>query len=53
MKRRKTMVRRNICFTPEHWEKLKARSEKTGAPASALIRKALEAYLAKVKKNGP
>ncbi len=43
------MVRRNICFTPEHWEKLKAVSLRTGAPASALIRKALDAYLAKAK----
>jgi predicted DNA-binding protein len=42
------MKRTNINLTPNQWEKLKKLSEKTGATSSALIRKAIDAYL---KKN--
>jgi predicted DNA-binding protein len=37
--------RTNIYLDPEHQRKLKAISEKTGAPVSALIRKAIAEYL--------
>jgi predicted DNA-binding protein len=37
--------RTNIYLTSEQLAKLKKLSEKTGAPASALIRKAIDAYL--------
>jgi predicted DNA-binding protein len=39
------MKRTNIWLKDEHLKKLKALSEKTGAPVSALIRKAIDAYL--------
>ena len=35
----------NLRLTNEQLERLKALSEKTGAPVSALIRKAIDAYL--------
>ncbi len=41
------MKRTNIWLTDEHLKKLKALSEKTAAPVSALIRKAIEEYLKK------
>jgi predicted DNA-binding protein len=37
--------RTNIYLDPEQLKRLKAISEKTGAPVAALIRKAIEAYL--------
>ncbi len=40
--------RTNIYLDGDHLKKLKALSEKTGAPVSALIRKAIDQYL---KKN--
>ena len=42
--------RTNIYLREDHWKKLKALSEKTGAPVSALIRKAIEEYLKKKRK---
>jgi predicted DNA-binding protein len=39
--------RTNIYLDPEHLKKLKVLSEKTGAPVSALIRKAIADYLKK------
>ena len=39
--------RTNIYLDDEHLKRLKALSEKTGAPVSALIRKAIEEYLRK------
>ncbi len=44
------MKRTNIWLKEGHWKKLKAISEKTGAPVSALIRKAIDEYLKKKKK---
>jgi predicted DNA-binding protein len=41
------MKRTNIWLKEDHLKKLKALSEKTGAPVSALIRKAIEEYLKK------
>jgi predicted DNA-binding protein len=41
------MKRTNIWLKQEHLKRLKALSEKTGAPVSALIRKAIEEYLKK------
>jgi predicted DNA-binding protein len=41
------MKRTNIWLDDGHHKKLKALSEKTGAPVSALIRKAIAAYLKK------
>jgi predicted DNA-binding protein len=41
------MKRTNIWLLEVHHKKLKAISEKTGAPVSALIRKAIEGYLKK------
>ena len=41
--------RTNIYLEDDHLKKLKALSEKTGAPVSALIRKAIEEYLKKIK----
>jgi predicted DNA-binding protein len=41
------MKRTNIWLKDDHVKKLKVISEKTGAPVSALIRKAIEAYLKK------
>ena len=41
------MKRTNIWLEDEHLKKLKALSGKTGAPVSALIRKAIEEYLKK------
>jgi predicted DNA-binding protein len=37
----------NIWFEDDHLKRLKAISDQTGAPVSALIRKAVEAYLKK------
>jgi predicted DNA-binding protein len=39
--------RTNIYLDGDHLERLKALSEKTGAPVSALIRKAIDEYLKK------
>lgn len=39
------MKRTNIYLREDHLKKLKALSEKTGAPVSALIRKAIEKYI--------
>jgi len=39
------MKRTNIWLKEDHLKKLKALSDKTGAPVSALIRKAIEKYL--------
>jgi predicted DNA-binding protein len=41
------MKRTNIWLTYEQIKKLKALTEKTGAPASALVRRAIDAYLKK------
>jgi hypothetical protein len=41
------MKRTTIWLQEDHQKKLKALSEKTGAPVSALIRKAIEEYLKK------
>ncbi len=41
------MVRTNIWLGEDQKKKLEALSKKTGAPVSALIRKAIEAYLKK------
>jgi predicted DNA-binding protein len=41
------MKRTNIYLREDHHKKLKVLSEKTGAPVSALIRKAIEEYLKK------
>jgi predicted DNA-binding protein len=43
------MIRTNIWLREDHQNKLKVISEKTGAPVSALIRKAIEEYLKKQK----
>ena len=43
------MIRTNIWLREDHQKKLKVMSEKTGAPVSALIRKAIEEYLKKAK----
>jgi predicted DNA-binding protein len=42
------MKRTNIWLKEDHQKKLKAISERTGAPVSALVRKAIEEFL---KKN--
>jgi predicted DNA-binding protein len=42
--------RTNIWLREDHLKKLKALSEKTGAPVSALIRKAIDEYVKKKKK---
>jgi predicted DNA-binding protein len=39
--------RTTIWLREDHQKKLKALSDKTGAPVSALIRKAIEVYLRK------
>jgi len=39
------MKRTNIWLEDGHLKKLKALSEKTGAPVSALIRKAIEKFI--------
>jgi predicted DNA-binding protein len=39
------MQRTNIWLRDDHLKKLKALSARTGAPVSALIRKAIDAYL--------
>jgi predicted DNA-binding protein len=41
------MKRTNIYLREDHMKKLKAISDQTGAPVSALIRKAIEEYLKK------
>jgi predicted DNA-binding protein len=41
------MKRTNIWLNEQHLKKLKVLSEKTGAPVSALIRKAIAEYLKK------
>ena len=41
------MKRTNIWLQDDHLTKLKVISERTGAPVSALIRKAIEEYLKK------
>jgi predicted DNA-binding protein len=41
------MKRTNIWLKDDHVKKLKAVSEKTGAPVSALIRMAIEEFLKK------
>jgi predicted DNA-binding protein len=43
------MRRTNINLRPDQWLKLKALSAKTGATPSALIRKAIDAYLKRGK----
>ena len=44
------MRRTNINLREDQWAKLKALSEKTGATPSALIRKAIDAFLKKGQK---
>ena len=44
-----TMRRTNINLREDQWKKLKALSEETGATPSALIRKAIDAYLKRGK----
>lgn len=44
------MKRTTIWLSEDHQKKLKSISEKTGAPVSALIRKAIAEYLRKKKK---
>jgi predicted DNA-binding protein len=41
--------RTNLYLDADHLKKLKALSESTGAPVSALIRRAIEEYLKKQK----
>jgi predicted DNA-binding protein len=41
------MKRTNIYLREDHLKRLKAISDQTGAPLSALIRKAIEEYLKK------
>jgi len=41
--------RTNLYLDVDHLKRLKAISERTGAPVSALIRKAIEEYLKKSK----
>ena len=41
------MKRTNIYLREDHLKKLKAISDQTGAPVSALIRKSIEEYLKK------
>jgi predicted DNA-binding protein len=41
------MKRTNIYLREDHLKRLKAISDQTGAPVSALIRKAIEEYLKK------
>jgi predicted DNA-binding protein len=41
------MKRTNIWLAEKHLKSLKKLSEKTGAPVSALVRKAIEEYLKK------
>jgi predicted DNA-binding protein len=41
------MKRTNIYLREDHMKRLKAISDQTGAPVSALIRKAIEEYLKK------
>jgi predicted DNA-binding protein len=41
--------RTNIYLDAGHLQRLKVLSEKTGAPVSALIRKAIDAYLKNIK----
>jgi predicted DNA-binding protein len=41
------MKRTNIWLRADHLKMLKALSEKTGAPVSALIRKAIDGFLKK------
>jgi predicted DNA-binding protein len=43
--------RTNIYLDADHLKKLKALSEKTGAPVSALIRMAIDSYLKKYKHH--
>jgi predicted DNA-binding protein len=43
------MKRTNIWLRRDHHSKLKAISDKTGEPVSALIRKAIEEYLKQPK----
>jgi predicted DNA-binding protein len=42
-------TRRNILIEDAQWLRLKALSEKTLAPISALVRKAIEEFLRKAK----
>ena len=39
------MIQRNIGIKKEQWERLKSISLETGAPISALIRKAIDGFL--------
>ena len=43
------MKRTNIWLKEDHLKKLRVLSEKTGAPVSALIRRAIDEYLKKKK----
>jgi predicted DNA-binding protein len=40
-----TMIQRNVGIKKEQWERLKSISLETGAPISALIRKAIDGFL--------
>jgi predicted DNA-binding protein len=42
-----SMKRTNIWLKDEHLKKLKAESAKTGAPASEIIRRAIDSYVKK------
>ncbi len=42
-------TRRNMFIDDDHWRRLKALSEKTLAPMSALVRKAIEEFLKRAK----
>jgi hypothetical protein len=46
----KTMKRTNINLREDQWTKLGKLSDRTGATMSALIRKAIDAYLKKTMK---
>lgn len=48
---REDMKRTNLWLRTDHLRKLKALSADTGAPVSALIRKAIDFYLEKLKKK--
>jgi len=45
------MKRTNIWLNADHLKKLKAISNETGAPVSALIRKAIDEYLKKRRQK--
>ena len=52
MKRGESMIRTNIFLTEVQQRRLKALSEKTGAPVAVIVRRAIDKFLsAEVKKK--